>query len=69
MAWSVPIWKIYGFPKVSLNLERFVPKHATAHIHQRYLQWLQTEKSDLFEKNILKRNFKIDSLADNFGTD
>ena len=38
MAWSVPIWKIYGFPKVSLYLERFVLKHATAHIHQRYAQ-------------------------------
>lgn len=32
MAWSVPIWEIYGFPKVSLYLERFVLKHATAHI-------------------------------------
>ncbi len=38
MACSVPIWKIYGFPKVSLYLERFVPKHATAHIHNRYAQ-------------------------------
>ena len=35
MAWSVLIWKIYGFPKVSLYLERFVPKHATAHIQTR----------------------------------
>ena len=35
MAWSLPIWKIFGFPKVSLYLESFVPKHATAHIHQR----------------------------------
>ena len=35
MAWSVPICKIYEFPKVSLYLERFVPKRATAHIHQR----------------------------------
>jgi hypothetical protein len=32
MAWSVPIWKIYGFPKVSLYLDRFALKHATAHI-------------------------------------
>jgi hypothetical protein len=38
MAWSVSIWKIFGFPKVSLYLERFVLKHATAHIHKRYLQ-------------------------------
>ncbi len=36
MAWSVPIWKIYGFPKDSRYLERFVLKHATAHIHKRY---------------------------------
>jgi hypothetical protein len=35
MAGSVPIWKIYEFPKVSLYLERFVPKHATAHIQTR----------------------------------
>ena len=35
MAWSLPIWKIFGFPKVSLYLERFVLKHATAHIQQR----------------------------------
>jgi hypothetical protein len=35
MARSVPIWKIYEFPKVSLYLERFVLKHATAHIHKR----------------------------------
>ena len=26
MAWSVHIWKIFGFPKVSLYLERFVLK-------------------------------------------
>ena len=38
MAWSVPIWKIYGFPKVGLYLERFVLKHATAHIQQRCAQ-------------------------------
>ena len=35
MAWSLPIWKIFGFPKVSLYLERFVLKHATAHIQER----------------------------------
>jgi hypothetical protein len=35
MDWSVPIWKIYGFPKVSLYLERFGLKHATAHILQK----------------------------------
>lgn len=33
MARSVPIWKILRFAKVSLYLERFVPRHATAHIH------------------------------------
>jgi hypothetical protein len=38
MAWSLPIWKIFGFPKVSLYLERFVLKHATAHIQERYEQ-------------------------------
>ena len=32
MAGSVSIWKIFGFPKVSLYLERFVLKHATAHM-------------------------------------
>jgi len=36
MAWSVTTWKIYGFPKVSLYLDKFVLKHATAHIHKRY---------------------------------
>ncbi len=36
MAWSVPIWKLFGLPKGSLYLERFVLKHATAHIHKRY---------------------------------
>jgi hypothetical protein len=43
MAWSVPIWKIYGFPKVSLYLERSVLKHATAYIHKRW----QTLKTNL----------------------
>ena len=38
MAGSVSIWKIFGFPKVSLYLERFVLKHATAYIHKRYGQ-------------------------------
>lgn len=38
MAWSVLIWKIYEFPKVILYLERFVLKHATAHIQSRYRQ-------------------------------
>ncbi len=38
MAWSVLICKICGFTKVSLYLERFVLKHATAHIQTRYLQ-------------------------------
>jgi hypothetical protein len=37
MAWSVTTWKIYGFPKVSLYLDKFVLKHATAHIHKRYM--------------------------------
>ena len=35
MARSVPIWKILRFAKVSLYLERFVPRHATAHIQKR----------------------------------
>lgn len=39
MAWSVPIWNIYSFPKVSLYLGRFVLKHATAHIHKRCKQY------------------------------
>ncbi|AFU69157.1 hypothetical protein P700755_002380 [Psychroflexus torquis ATCC 700755] len=38
MAWSVLIWKICGFPKDSLYLERFVLKHATANIHNRQVQ-------------------------------
>jgi len=37
----VPIWKICGFPKVSLYLERFLLKYATAHIQKR---WQQLEK-------------------------
>jgi hypothetical protein len=41
MAGSVSIWKIFGFPKVSLYLERFVLKHATAHIQTR---WASLEK-------------------------
>ncbi len=35
MAWSVFIWKIYGFSKTSLYFESLVLKHATAHIHTR----------------------------------
>jgi hypothetical protein len=42
MAWSVHIWKIYGFTKVSLYLKRFVLKYATAHIHQRCASLKQT---------------------------
>jgi|AntRauTorckE5430_2_1112549.scaffolds.fasta_scaffold40981_2 hypothetical protein len=42
MAFSVPIWKIYGFPKVSLYLERFVLKHAKALIHRHFTQFDQT---------------------------
>ena len=38
MAGSVPIWKIYCFPKDSLYLERFVLKHTTAHTQKRYQQ-------------------------------
>ncbi len=38
MAWSGFFWKIYGFPKVGLYLESFVPKHATAHIQTRWQQ-------------------------------
>jgi hypothetical protein len=37
MARSVPIWKIYVFPKVSLYLESFVLKHATS--QSRALRW------------------------------
>jgi len=36
MAWSVTIWEKYGFHKVSLDLERFVLKHLTAHIQKRW---------------------------------
>jgi hypothetical protein len=48
MAWSVIIWKICGFHKVSLYLERFMLKHATAHIHKRW----QTLNHD-YEKNVI----------------
>jgi hypothetical protein len=44
MAGSVPIWKIYGFPKVSLYLERSVLKHATAHIQTRWQSYKKTQK-------------------------
>ena len=44
MAWSLPIWKIFGFPKVSLYLERFVLKHATAHIQTRCPQFEESER-------------------------
>ncbi len=30
--------KSCGFPKASFSLERFVPRHATAHIQNRYRQ-------------------------------
>ncbi len=62
MAWSVLIWKIYGFPKVSLNLERFVLKHATAHIHKRYprpkdhLGQLKDVRKKFYEKNVTLPN-------------
>ena len=49
MAGSVSIWKIYGFPEVSLYLERFVLKHATAHIHKRCMP---------LEKRKVHRTFK-----------
>ena len=49
MAGSVSIWKIFGFPKVSLYLERFVLKHATAHIHKRCMQ---DKKSSELQKTI-----------------
>jgi len=41
MAGFISIWKIYGFPKVSLYLERSVVKHATAYIHKRCAQYKQ----------------------------
>ena len=44
MARSVPIWKILRFAKVSLYLERFVPRHATAHIHN--VIWHLNEQND-----------------------
>jgi hypothetical protein len=56
MARSVLIWKIYGFPKVSLYLERFVPKHATAHIHQRYQQYYD-KIHDYINAHIFKYDF------------
>jgi pyrroloquinoline quinone (PQQ) biosynthesis protein C len=48
MALSVPIWKIYGFPKVSLYLENFVLKHATSHIHKRCTQ--AKKNQEIYEK-------------------
>lgn len=58
MAWSVPIWKIYGFPKVSLYLEWFVLEHATAHIHKRCATAWETEQKKILylkmENNIEK---------------
>ena len=49
MAWLVPIWKIYGFHKVSLNLERFVLNHATADIHKPCVQYKTNyEKTSYF---------------------
>lgn len=41
MARSVPIWKILRFAKVSLYLERFVPRHATAHMCAESNDWLK----------------------------
>ena len=57
MAWSVPIWKNYGFPKDSLYLERFVLKHATAHIHKRYASCL----GDNASPNISAKNKQIEN--------
>jgi hypothetical protein len=37
ITWALPIWKIHGFPKVILYLEKFMLKHATAHIQTRSL--------------------------------
>lgn len=52
MARSVPIWKILRFAKVSLYLERFVPRHATAHIHN-------------VATHLKKRNAEIQNLNNN----
>ena len=46
MARSVPIWKILRFAKVSLYLERFVPRHATAHIHNVVRHTIKTAKNN-----------------------
>jgi hypothetical protein len=50
MAWSVFIRKKYGFPKVRLYLESFVPKHTTAHIQTR-CQTLEKKPNELCFKN------------------
>lgn len=62
MARSVPIWKILRFAKVSLYLERFVPRHATAHIHNVIGNaWTtsqhQTDRQEIDNENSLKRHF------------
>jgi hypothetical protein len=46
MAGSLSIWKIFGFPKVSLYLERFVLKHATAHIHKRCTPFKKNDRTE-----------------------
>lgn len=53
MARSVPIWKILRFAKVSLYLERFVPRHATAHIHNVMRQCKKRKDRDLFTEKSL----------------
>ncbi len=47
MAWLVHTWKILRIFQDSLYLERFVQRHATAHIHKRCKQF----KTNI-EKNI-----------------
>jgi hypothetical protein len=58
MAWSVPIWKIYGFPKVNLYLKRFVLKHATAHIQTRYPQ---AKKNRNYINNLSEKRHRANS--------
>ncbi len=44
MACPRPLGKSYGFSKASFYLERFVPRHATAHMHKRCASLPQTAK-------------------------
>ena len=52
MAWSVSIWKIFGFRKVSLYLKRLVPKHATAHIRETLAPIITDDNTMKYAKGI-----------------